>query len=127
MLIYCDFMTSNPGAMENHLKLFHNINIKSVAGGSSGNGPAAAMAGAPTSFRLKQSNDIPPKMLPENPSKKTILDTKIAWKYHGEVTGLMQTATSKYVEYAQWQGMINLFRHLLTESQWNMQFMRQQV
>ena len=84
MMINCDFLTNNAGMLETHLKLFHNIIFKQVGGGSSGNSVSSALAGAPTSFRLIQSNDIPPPKLPHNPSKLTIKQCKADYKYHAE-------------------------------------------
>ena len=127
MMINCDFLTSNAGMLENHLKLFHKINIKQVAGGSSGNSVGSGLAGAPTSFRLKQSNDTPPKRLPEHPSKLTIKNCKIDYKYYNECCRLLDKANSRFVEKGNWQGMINLFKHLLTEAQWNMQHMQHTI
>ena len=127
MMINCDFLTNNAGMLENHLKLFHNIVFKQVAGGSSGNSVGSAIAGAPTSFRLRQSNDIPPPKLPQNPSKLTIKQCKADYKYHAECVGLLDKSTSLFVEKGCWQGMLKLFKHLLTDDQFNINHMQHEV
>ena len=112
MKINCDFLTSSKGMMENHLRKFHNIILSQVD-------TIGADGGGVPEFRLKQSNDLPPPKLPPHPSKLTIKICKEDYKYHSECIGLLRRSDSECVEKNNWQGMIKLFRHLLTEDQYN--------